>query len=132
MKKYFLLTLVLGMLLINSVFAFPPPSPDQEERANKQVELCESTGGIANKTYSGGYDPKTGIDRAWGVFVRCDCPTGLSWNTTAGCVRTEAIPPISTQSQNNETQKQDNTKLYFGVSVLIILLVAILWVLRKK
>ncbi len=77
----------IGMLLINSAVAFPPPSPDQEKAADEAVRLCESTGGVANKTSVGGYDPKTGIDYAWSILVDCSCPEGYNWNKTLGCIK---------------------------------------------
>ncbi len=122
MKKYSLFIILVVMLLANSAFAFPPPSPDQERWVDEQAKLCESTGGAANKTYQGGYDPKTGIDRAWGVFVNCNCPEGYDWNRTAGCIKTESVP----------IQTQANTNLYFKIGVLIVFIFAIFWILRKK
>lgn len=129
MKKYILLTLMMGMLLVNPILAFPPPSPDQERLADEKVKLCESTNGIANKTYVGGcqeFDTNTGeclLDIAWGIMVNCDCPEGFGWNTTTGCIKMESI----------SIKKQDNTTLYLGIGVLIIFIFAItFWKLRKK
>ena len=129
MRKFPLLIILVLMLLVNSAFAFPPPSPDQERRADEQVKLCQSTGGIANKTYEGGYDPKTGIDRAWGVFVNCNCSEGYNWNSTVGCVRVE-VDPI--QKFDNPIQNQANTNLYFKIGILIISIFFMFWILRKK
>lgn len=100
MKKYLILILFVEYLLHTYTFAFPPPSPDQEEKAKGQVNLCESTGGTASKTYVGGYDPETKKDMAWGILVKCDCPENYIWDNTSGC-----IPPISNQTQINIIQK---------------------------
>lgn len=129
MRKNFWIIIVFLTLLVSSVSAFPPPSPDQERRANEQVELCESTGGIANKKYEGGYDPKTGINRAWGVFVNCNCSEGYDWNSTVGCIKAESIP---IQKHNNTIQKQAYKNLYIEVSILIISIFVIFGLLRKK
>src|SRR3989344_6473998 len=130
MNKHSLLILIIVILLNNSVFASVPPSPDQEKRADEQVTLCESTGGIAKKEYVGGYDPQTGIDMAGGIVVDCDCPSGFSWSATEGCTKTET----STENQDNtlktepvSVQKQDNAVFYLGIGALIVFIFAIIF-----
>lgn len=115
----------MGILLIPSVNAFSPPPPDEGK-----ILLCESTGGTKNITYVGGYDPKTGIDRAIATIVNCNCPEGLTWNTTVGCIKADSV---SIQTQDRIVQKQTNNNIYVGLGILIIFTFAIIFLkLRKK
>lgn len=113
--KLLILLIVVAGISANFVLAFPPPSPDQDRIADEQVNLCESTGGIANKTSVGGcqeLDPDTGkclFDMAWGINVDCYCPDGLAWNATSGCVKTASA----------QSQEQDNTLLYAGIIAFV-------------
>ena len=130
MNKHSLLILIIVILLNNSVFASVPPSPDQEKRADEQVTLCESTGGIAKKEYVGSYDPQTGIDMAGGIVVDCDCPDGFAWTTTEGCIKTE---DNTIKTQPVSVQNQDNTIFYLGIGALIVFIFALIfWKVRKK
>lgn len=129
MGRNFWLIIVFLILLVGPVSAFPPPPPDQERIANEQVEQCESTGGVANKKYEGGYDPKTGIDRAWGVFVDCNCSEGYDWNSTVGCIKPVSIP---FQTYDNSIEKEADKNLYIKVGILIMSILVICGILIKK
>ncbi len=135
MKKYSLFIIIVVMLLANSAFAFSP-SPEQERWADEQAKLCESTGGAASIKREGGYDPKTGIDRAWSISANCNCPEGYNWNSTAGCVKVESssiqTESITVQTQDTTIQKQAISTSYFEVGILFAFISAIFWVLRKK
>lgn len=130
-KKSLLLVFML-VIFINMVSAMPPPSPDQQERADRAAKLCQDTGGVAKEEYAGGCqeykDGKCALDIAWTVSTSCDCGNGLVWNSSIGCIQSAAEPA-----------QKDKRFFYAAVAliaVLIIILIAYLIYLfiksRKK
>ena len=89
--KYIVLAIII-FLLINIAYAFPPPSPQQEEKAENEMKICKDTGGIAKKEHFGGCQQRDSageciLDLAGAVFASCDCKEGFSWNSSIGCIQ---------------------------------------------
>lgn len=114
-KKSLLLVFML-VVFINMVSAMPPPSPDQQERADRVAKLCQDTGGVAKEEYTGGCqeykDGKCVLDIAGSVFTRCDCGNGLVWNSSIGCIQGAAEPA-----------QKDKRFFYVAVAFVAVLII---------